>query len=98
MENTIDQFTEAAELLKTLGHPVRLCILKGILKTGGCNVTHMTECLNLPQSTISQHIQKLRSAGIIEGERKGLEITYRLVHEKAKQIIESIELQEDKNE
>ncbi len=96
MENNIAKFTNAAELLKILGHPVRLCILKGILTTGGCNVTHMTECLNLPQSTISQHIQKLKSAGIIEGERKGLEITYKLVHDKARQIIESIELQEEK--
>lgn len=96
MENNINKFTNAAELLKTLGHPVRLCILKGILATGGCNVTHMTDCLNLPQSTISQHIQKLKSAGIIEGERKRLEITYKLVHDKARQIIESIELQEDK--
>ena len=96
MENNIAKFTNAAELLKILGHPVRLCILKGILTTGGCNVTHMTDCLNHPQSTISQHIQKLKSAGIIEGERKGLEITYKLVHDKARQIIESIELQEDK--
>ncbi|SFN44307.1 ArsR/SmtB family transcription factor [Proteiniclasticum ruminis] len=96
MENNINKFTNAAELLKTLGHPVRLCILKGILATGGCNVSHMTDCLDLPQSTISQHIQKLKSAGIIEGERKGLEITYKLVHDKARQIIESIELQEDK--
>lgn len=96
MENNINKFTNAAELLKTLGHPVRLCILKGILATGGYNVTHMTDCLNLPQSSISQHIQKLKSAGIIEGERKGLEITYKLVHDKARQIIESIELQEDK--
>ncbi|WP_312712790.1 ArsR/SmtB family transcription factor [Proteiniclasticum ruminis] len=96
MENNIAKFTNAAELLKILGHPVRLCILEGILTTGGCNVTHMTDCLNLPQSTISQHIQKLKSAGIIEGERKGLEITYKLVHDKARQIIESIELQEEK--
>ena len=96
MENNIAKFTNAAELLKILGHPVRLCILKGVLTTGGCNVTHMTDCLNLPQSTISQHIQKLKSAGIIEGERKGLEITYKLVHDKARQIIESIELQEEK--
>ncbi len=96
MENNIAKFTNAAELLKILGHPVRLCILKGILTTGGCNVTHMTDCLNLPQSTISQHIQKLKSAGIIEGERKGLECTYKLVHDKARQIIESIELQEEK--
>jgi ArsR family transcriptional regulator len=79
-----------------LGHPVRLCILKGILANGGCNVNDLSDCLNLPQSTISQHIQKLKSAGIIEGERKGLEITYKLVHDKARQIIESIELQEDK--
>jgi ArsR family transcriptional regulator len=35
--------------------------------------------MELPQSTISQHIAKLKAAGIIKGERCGTEITYKLV-------------------
>lgn len=77
MDNYNEEFfQEKAELLKALAHPVRLCIVKGLLENGSCNVTHMKNCLNAPQSTISQHLQKLRSLGIIKGERNGLEINY----------------------
>jgi len=92
MNRDYEQFQQTAELLKALGHPVRLCILKGLLDTGGCNVTHMTHCLALPQSTISQHLQKLKQAKIIEGERKGLEITYRVTSDLAKQIMTLMDL------
>ena len=38
----------------------------------------MQDCLEVPQSTVSQHLGKLRQAGIIEGQRQGLEICYSL--------------------
>lgn len=70
------KYHEPAELLKALAHPLRLCIVRGLIEMDGCNVTHMQECLQAPQSTISQQLQKLRSAGIVAGTRKGLEIRY----------------------
>ena len=78
---------EQAELLKVIAHPVRLCIARGLWRSGSCNVTHMQCCLEVPQSTVSQHLGKLRQAGIIEGERNGLEITYRLKNERVKAIL-----------
>lgn len=87
MENNISEFNENAELLKILAHPVRLCIVNGLIKNGGCNVSHMQNCLSMPQSTISQHLQKLRTAGIIEGERNGLEVSYRICNDKVKKIM-----------
>jgi ArsR family transcriptional regulator len=80
-------FTEAAELLKVLAHPIRLCIVKGLIEKGECNVSHMQNCLNAPQSTISQHLQKLRAAGVIEGVRNGLEINYKVCNEKVTALI-----------
>jgi ArsR family transcriptional regulator len=76
LEKDYSKYTETAELLKVLAHPVRLCIVKGLIENGGCNVSHMQECLGIPQSTVSQHLQKLKSAGVIEGKRNGLEIKY----------------------
>jgi ArsR family transcriptional regulator len=76
LEKDYSKYTETAELLKVLAHPVRLCIVKGLIENGGCNVSHMQECLSIPQSTVSQHLQKLKAAGIIEGKRNGLEINY----------------------
>ncbi|MBE6066372.1 MAG: winged helix-turn-helix transcriptional regulator [Clostridium lundense] len=83
-------FKEKAELLKALAHPVRLCIVKGLLENGGCNVTHMQNCLNAPQSTISQHLQKLRSLGIIKGERNGLEINYTVANPLVGKLVEAL--------
>ena len=34
----IKEFEKKAEILKALGHPARLCIVKGLLDNDGCNV------------------------------------------------------------
>lgn len=87
MEKDFANYYEVAELLKVLAHPVRLCIVKGLIEKGECNVTYMQRCLDTPQSTISQHLQKLRSAGIVEGRRNGLEINYRVCNDKVYDLI-----------
>lgn len=88
MDYDISKFNESAELLKVLAHPVRLCIVNGLINKGQCNVGYMQNCLGVPQSTVSQHLQKLRAAGIIEGDRNGLEVNYRVCNDKVKRLIE----------
>lgn len=88
MENT-KKYEGTAEILKAIAHPVRLCIIKGLMDKK-CNVSHMQECLELPQSTVSQHLSILRAKGIIKGERNGLEITYSVVNEDVKKIINAL--------
>ena len=83
----LNNYNDFAELLKVLGHPARLCIVHGLLRNEGCNVSFMQSCLNIPQSTVSQHLAKLKSAGVIEGTREGLEIKYKVVNDDAKRII-----------
>lgn len=86
----INNYQEVAEILKVLGHPVRLCIVDGLLRNKGCNVSYMQSCLNIPQSTVSQHLSKLKSAGIIVGERNGLEIKYKVVNQIAIDLVTSL--------
>ncbi|NMM53100.1 ArsR/SmtB family transcription factor [Paenibacillus aquistagni] len=88
MDNNFKAYNEAAEILKALAHPVRLCIVRGLLQQGKCNVTYMQDCLNIPQSTVSQHLQKLRTLGIVETDRQGLENFYSVKDEKIKKLIE----------
>lgn len=88
MDNNFKAYTETAEILKALAHPVRLCIVRGLIKKGSCNVSYMQECLDLPQSTVSQHLQKLRTLGILEADRNGLEISYSIKDERVKAVIE----------
>lgn len=84
------EFEINSELLKALAHPVRLCIVKGLLENGPCNVSNMYNCLEMPQSTVSQHVSKLKSAGIIKGVRNGTEIIYEVNDSKIKKLIQAI--------
>ncbi|MBN1777986.1 MAG: winged helix-turn-helix transcriptional regulator [Clostridiales bacterium] len=82
--------TKKAELLKVISHPVRLCIIRGLLNDPGCNVSKIMGCLDMPQSTVSQHLAKLKSAGIVQGVRNGLEVNYYVINEDAKKIVDCI--------
>ncbi len=79
-------YESKSEKLKALAHPQRLCIVKGLIENT-CNVTKIQECLDIPQSTVSQHLAKLKAAGIIEGVRNGLEICYSVVDEDVLNVI-----------
>jgi len=87
MKLELQKYVELAEILKTLAHPTRLCIVKGLIEKGECNVTHMQSCLAIPQSTVSQHLQKLKSANIIIGVRNGLEINYQICDQRVVQLV-----------
>ncbi len=82
-------FNEEADILKVLGHPIRLKIVAGLC-TNECNVKHIWECLNLPQATVSQHLALLKNKGIIEGKRDGVEVHYSVVHPLARKLIASL--------
>jgi len=89
-KNDLNQFDEPANLLKALSHPIRLCIVRGLMRKKKCNVSYMQECLDIPQSTISQHLQKLRGAGIVTTERKGLEVNYILADPRVEAIVNAL--------
>ena len=78
-----------AEVLKVLGHPVRLKIVAGLMSQS-CNVKKIWECLGLPQATVSQHLALLKNKGIIDGRRDGVEVFYYVTSEKARQVIDAL--------
>lgn len=78
-----------AEILKVLGHPIRLKIVAGLL-TQSCNVKKIWECLGLPQATVSQHLALLKSKGIIAGRRGGTEVYYSVVSPEATAIVNTL--------
>ncbi len=79
-------YSSEAEIIKVLGHPVRLKIISCICSEH-CNVKHLWECFGLPQATVSQHLAMLKQAGIVAGKRVGHEVHYTVVHPLAKKII-----------
>jgi len=87
MEFNKDQnYERQAEILKVMGHPVRLKIVAGLMSQS-CNVKKIWECLALPQATVSQHLAQLKNKGIIEGRRDGVEVFYHVVSDEAMQIV-----------
>jgi ArsR family transcriptional regulator len=84
------KFNAEAEILKVLGHPIRLKIVAGLC-TRECNVKHIWECLGLPQATVSQHLALLKHKGIIEGKRDGVEVHYSVVNPLAKKLISTLD-------
>lgn len=81
---------EKAEMFKSIAHPVRLCILTMLIKEKQSNVSDIQYCLDVPQPTVSQHLSKLKSAGILSAERNGTEIIYKIINEEVKNIINLI--------
>lgn len=83
----VRRYRREAELLKALAHPARLCIVRGLMDQD-CSVNTIKDCLGLPQSTVSQHLAVLRAHGIVEGERRGTEVAYRIADERIRRVVE----------
>jgi ArsR family transcriptional regulator len=66
-----------AEVLKTLASPRRLEILH-VLASGPIEVGRLADAIGASQPNVSQHLSMLRVAGIVEAERDGREVRYRL--------------------
>lgn len=76
----------AAAIAKALGHPVRITILKILAQRETCFCGDITELLPLAQSTVSQHLKALKSAGLIKGEVEGVKTCYCLNPEGIKEL------------
>ncbi len=70
----------AAEL-GALGHPVRLAVLRHVVKSGpeGAAVGEIQAKLDVPASTLSHHIDRLSRAGLLDARRDGTYIFYSAV-------------------
>jgi ArsR family transcriptional regulator, arsenate/arsenite/antimonite-responsive transcriptional repressor len=70
-----------AQVFKALGDPVRLRLVSliGAHQGGEVCVCELNTAFSLSQPTISHHLKVLREAGIIDSERRGTWVYYRLV-------------------
>ena len=64
-------------IFKALGHPARLRIV-GELRGGGRCVCELVDVSEAGWSTVSRHLSVLKSAGVVEDEKRGLQVFYRL--------------------
>jgi ArsR family transcriptional regulator len=68
-----EQAVRMADVAKALGDPVRLQLVDVLQKHAGkVYVCELVPLFDISQPTLSHHLKKLREAGIVDSERRGL--------------------------
>jgi|SRR5215831_15563710 len=70
-------YAAAGELLRALTAPVRIAVIDLLAEAPRC-VHELVEALDIPQPLVSQHLRVLRGASLVQTERRGREVVYRL--------------------
>lgn len=73
---TPEAIGKAAEMLRTMAHPMRLRIVDALNTAGELPVCEIANYLGIAQSATSQHLNQLRLMGLIQSERRGKEVWY----------------------
>lgn len=81
-----DDVRRAAESLRLLADPTRIKILWALLQ-GETNVACLAELVGSAPAAVSQHLAKLRLAGLVEGRREGTFVYYSAAGERVRRLL-----------
>lgn len=82
---------QAEALLKQLANANRLMVLCHLV-SGEKTVGELAEAVGLSQSALSQHLAKLREAGLVESDKRGLSVYYRICSMEAQALLSMLHL------
>ena len=71
------KFKNQARIIKALAHPTRLFIVDELSRGERC-VCELKDMIGVEMPTVSRHLGVLKSAGILEDDKRGLQVFYRL--------------------
>jgi len=74
---TRKRYETRARIIKALAHPTRLFVVDELSRGERC-VCELTEMVGADVSTVSRHLAVLRASGIVEDEKRGAKVFYRL--------------------
>lgn len=74
----LGRFEIRARVVKALAHPTRLFIVDELSRAGERCVCELTEMVGADVSTVSKHLALLKAAGIVQDEKRGSQVYYRL--------------------
>jgi DNA-binding transcriptional ArsR family regulator len=66
-----------AKIIKAMGHPTRLFIVEELSRQSHC-VCELTDMIGADTSTVSKHLSILKAAGIVQDEKRGMQVWYQL--------------------
>ena len=84
------ELQQLAAFAKTLAHPARLAILDYLAEQNQCVSGDITEEIPLSRTTVSQHLQELKNAGLVKGTVSGTRIYYCLQTDKIIELKEQM--------
>jgi len=70
-------FEARAVIIKAMAHPTRLFIVDQLSRGERC-VCELTEMIDADTSTVSKHLSVLKQAGIVDDDKRGLQVYYKL--------------------
>lgn len=79
-------FSDGAELLKAMAHPLRLAMLHALLEGPQC-VHELVDATGATQPLVSQHLRVLRGADLLVRERRGREAIYAISDDHIRHIV-----------
>ncbi len=88
-----DQWTrlqEAAECLRTLAHPVRIQMVRLLLK-GKYTVGELASACQVPPNVASEHLRLLQRCGFLSSRRAGRTVFYQVAEPHLKPLVACIE-------
>ena len=72
------KYEARARIIKALAHPARLFIVDELARRGERCVCELTKMIGTDMSTVSRHLSMLKAAGIIEDQKRGSQVYYKL--------------------
>ncbi len=73
-------------LLQAVAEPTRLAIIRQLGGEGAVCACDFTVCCDVSQPTVSHHLKVLREAGVVECERRGTWVYYRLTKDAVERL------------
>ncbi len=71
------QFREQARVMKALAHPTRMFIVDELSRGERC-VCELTDMIGAEMPTVSRHLSLLKGVGLVDDEKRGAKVYYRL--------------------
>lgn len=87
IEALMERAHDAAAMLKLMAHEGRLRVLCHLVMHGESSVGELSRAAGLGQSALSQHLARLREAGLVATRRDATTIRYRLANAAAERIL-----------
>jgi DNA-binding transcriptional ArsR family regulator len=91
LETKETKLSKKAKIFGLLGNEVRLKMMTVFLNVSHVCVCDLSDILQMNQSPISQHLRKLKDAGLLERKREGMTIFYFIPSDKREMILSLIE-------